>query len=180
MLDALGNIGDFVGGVAVVVTLLYLAAQIRHNTRSTKTQSWQAAVAAVSEWSREIGRDPESTRILQSGSADFDALSDLERAQFNLLMNSFLRNCENIHYQFINGSIDGSTWSGWAQRTLSILDAPGARAWWATTSAAYSPEFQRFVRETAPAGPVPESFIKQSQPHRGRTESEAPPWSEQR
>ena len=32
MLEALGNLGDFVGGVAVIVTLLYLASQIRQNT----------------------------------------------------------------------------------------------------------------------------------------------------
>ena len=170
MLDALGNIGEFVGGVAVVVTLLYLAAQIRHNTRSNKTQSWQAAVAAVSEWSRQVGMDPESVRILQSGSADFDALSDLERAQFNLLMNSFLRNCENIHYQFINGSIEESTWSGFAQRTLSFFDAPGTRDWWSITSAAYSPEFQRFIREAVPTGPAPEALIRRS-PLNGRAHS---------
>ncbi len=29
MIEALGNIGDFVGGIGVVVTLLYLAVQIR-------------------------------------------------------------------------------------------------------------------------------------------------------
>lgn len=160
MLEALGNIGDFVGGIAVVVTLIYLAVQIRQNTRSTRTQSWQAAVASVSDWSREVGRDPESARILQEGSADFGALSDLERVQFNLLMNAFLRNCENIHYQFSNGAIDQSTWSGWAERTISALDPPGARAWWKSTCTAYSPEFQAFVRHAKPAGAVPYSFIE--------------------
>ncbi len=162
MLDALGNIGDFIGGIAVLITLVYLALQIRQNTRSTRTQSWQAAVASVSDWSREVGRDPESMRILQSGSADFDSLSDLEQAQFNLLMTSLLRNCENIHYQYINGAIEESTWSGWAERTISVLDPPGARAWWRTTSAAFSPDFQEFVRQAKPAGALPYSFVKPS------------------
>jgi hypothetical protein len=30
-LDALGNIGDFLGGVGVIVTLIYLAARVRQN-----------------------------------------------------------------------------------------------------------------------------------------------------
>ena len=34
MLEALGNIGDFIGGIGVVITLAYLAVQIRHNTRA--------------------------------------------------------------------------------------------------------------------------------------------------
>jgi hypothetical protein len=150
MLEALGNIGDFLGGVAVVVTLLYLAAQIRHNTRSTKTQSWQAAVAAVSEWSRQVGMDSESTRIVFSGVADFDALSETEKRQFGLIMNSFLRNCENIHYQFLNGSIDESTWSGWSKRTLSFFDSPAMQDWWSANCTAYSPEFQDFIRDESP------------------------------
>ena len=164
MLDALGNLGDFVGGIAVVITLIYLAVQIRLNTRSTRTQSWQAAVASVSDWSREVGMDPESVRIIQLGSADFDALSEIESAQFNLLMNSFLRNCENIHYQFTNGAIDESTWSGWAQRTMSVLEPPGAQAWWRITCDAYSPEFQEFVRKSKPTGAMSYSFIKPRPP----------------
>ena len=36
MLEDLGNLGDFVGGVAVVITLIYLAIQIRHNTGAVK------------------------------------------------------------------------------------------------------------------------------------------------
>ena len=40
----LGNFGEFVGAIAVVVTLGYLAIQIRQNTRS-QDQSRKAVVA---------------------------------------------------------------------------------------------------------------------------------------
>ena len=33
-LQDLGSIGDFIGGIAVIITLLYLANQIRQNTNS--------------------------------------------------------------------------------------------------------------------------------------------------
>jgi hypothetical protein len=35
----LGNFGEFVGAIAVVATLIYLASQIRHNTAAQKTNS---------------------------------------------------------------------------------------------------------------------------------------------
>ena len=38
-LEALGNLGDFIGGLAVIVTFLYLAAQIRQNTESVRAAS---------------------------------------------------------------------------------------------------------------------------------------------
>ena len=36
MFETLGNLGDFIGGIAVVATLVYLALQIRQNTNSVK------------------------------------------------------------------------------------------------------------------------------------------------
>ena len=33
MLEALGDLGDFLGGIGVMITVIYLALQIRHNTR---------------------------------------------------------------------------------------------------------------------------------------------------
>jgi len=38
MIEALGNIGDFVGGIGVVVTLLYLAVQIRASRLQALTE----------------------------------------------------------------------------------------------------------------------------------------------
>lgn len=49
MLDTLGNLGDFVGGIAVVITLIYLAVQVRQNTSALKAASWQEVVSGARE-----------------------------------------------------------------------------------------------------------------------------------
>ena len=43
-LDALGNLGDFIGGIAVLATLIYLSFQIRQNITSVQ-QSNRIAIA---------------------------------------------------------------------------------------------------------------------------------------
>ena len=43
-LEDLGNIGEFVAAVAVVVSLIYLAVQIRDNTRSLQAASLQSVL----------------------------------------------------------------------------------------------------------------------------------------
>ncbi len=40
--NLLGDLGDFVGAVAVVVTLVYLTVQLRQNTAALRSNSWQA------------------------------------------------------------------------------------------------------------------------------------------
>ena len=49
MIESLGNIGDFVGGIGVIVTLVYLASQIRQNSRSVKAASAQAVLSALAQ-----------------------------------------------------------------------------------------------------------------------------------
>ena len=53
-LDALGNIGDFLGGMGVVVTLVYLAAQIRQNTKQLRANAESLRTAALDETQRSI------------------------------------------------------------------------------------------------------------------------------
>ena len=37
----LANIGEFIGGIAVIVSLIYLALQIRHNTKTVRGSTLQ-------------------------------------------------------------------------------------------------------------------------------------------
>jgi len=145
MLDALGNVGDFLGGVGVVVTLLYLAVQIRQNTRSSRTESYQAAVSSVSDQTFNLWMNPESARVFQVGMFDLEALSPFERNQFTGFMSAMVRNHENIHYQYVSGAIDQSLWRGWEWRIATTFSLPGVQVWWADQREAYSAEFQALI-----------------------------------
>jgi len=37
-LSQLGDLGDFLGGIGVIVTLVYLAVQIRHDTQAVRAR----------------------------------------------------------------------------------------------------------------------------------------------
>ena len=45
-LEDLGNVGEFTAAIATLVTLVYLALQIRQNTRSVRSAAYQSAVAS--------------------------------------------------------------------------------------------------------------------------------------
>jgi hypothetical protein len=151
MLDALGNIGDFLGGIGVVVTLIYLAAQIRQSTRSSRTESYQAVATSMSELTFNLWMNPEASRLFQLGSFDIDALNPLERNQFAGLLSAMVRSLENIHYQYRTGSIDRELWVGWEFRLRGMVSAPGFQIWWSEQKGAFSPSFQALVDNQEPA-----------------------------
>ena len=49
-LEELGNLGDFLGGIGVIVTLVYLAVQIRSNTQTVRVASLEAVVNSRSQF----------------------------------------------------------------------------------------------------------------------------------
>ena len=157
MLESLGNVGDFLGGIGVLVTLFYLGLQIRQNTLATRADSYQDAVTALSAWSQNAGSDPEICRLILKGSADYDDLDAHERLQFNFLMSSFFRNVESIHAKFASGVIEPEVWNGWANRILSLLSDEGTARWWELNESAFEPRFRMAIQTVQPKGPLPQS-----------------------
>jgi hypothetical protein len=146
--EALGAIAELIGAAGVIATLVYLAAQIRQNTISTRTSSYQAVVEALSDWSRSVGLDPAVATLMVQGNRDLGALSAAQRAQYAFLMVSLFRNYENIFYQHEQGAIDDVVFEGWELRMRESIAAAGARAWWERSRLAYSAPFREFLERT--------------------------------
>ena len=84
--EALGAIGEIVGAVAVVLTLGYLAVQIRQNTRATRAATSSAAAAAARDISGAVARDAELANLYETGLRSLYSLDPSQRAQFDSLM----------------------------------------------------------------------------------------------
>ena len=72
MLEALGNIGDFVGGIAVIATLVYLAVQVRQNTQQLRASALSTSTAANVAFNYSLGTDPGAARVFQVGLEEGD------------------------------------------------------------------------------------------------------------
>ena len=81
-LQDLGDIGERVGAIGVVVSLVYLAIQIRQNTRSVRSASFQEAIRDVIAITDALGTDEELSRIYWKGLADFESLEQDERRRY--------------------------------------------------------------------------------------------------
>ena len=52
MYQTLGQLGDFIGGIGVVLTLLYLAYEIHQNSKQTKVAASQSVMQSLSDYYR--------------------------------------------------------------------------------------------------------------------------------
>ena len=107
--DAVGAIGEIIGAFAVVISLIYLAVQIRNQNlesrAATVQQVLQNNAATISQL-----QDPELAQIWITGLEDIGSLSDVERLRFVIYITTVLRGYENSYFQWRSGRLDDETW----------------------------------------------------------------------
>ena len=85
-LEDFGNIGEMVGGLAVVISLLYLAVQIRQNSRIARFEAHRALSVAMGSVISDVARDPEMYRIWKAAvDAPEEATYD-DRERFGMIL----------------------------------------------------------------------------------------------
>ena len=127
----LGSLGEFVAAIATLVTLVYLALQIRQNTRTVRTSTYQAVLDSSRSDTELILAHPHLERIYRLGRRDNNKLTDDERPVFRMLLGQLLLNYEIMFLQHRHGVLDEDFWRGRQEGLRALLLQPGVRLWWA-------------------------------------------------
>jgi len=124
-----GAIGEIIGAIAVVVTLAYLAVQIRQNNKQLKQQSFQTWVAANMDINMAT-LDPGRAEVFNKGFTDSADLSEDSWVAFAYWNIGFMQMAQAIDRMYRSGSLDRDIWESEIDRARLILGLPGVRQWW--------------------------------------------------
>ena len=80
-ISELGSLGEFVGSIAVLATLIYLAMQIRQNTRWVKIQIFESIISKLIDWHGRT-QDEGLARLYLEGRKGFESLNCEPSAEF--------------------------------------------------------------------------------------------------
>lgn len=126
MLQDLGNIGEFVGAIGVVISLVYLARQMIQNTVSVRAASFNSMVENSIRLLEHSFRDSEFAAFLARAEADPSSLTKEERVRWDSYMTAVWRHFGNLQYAHRVGALDHQMWVAY-QATLK--DHLLARSW---------------------------------------------------
>ena len=128
-LTELGGLGDFIGAIAVVITLIYLAIQMRQNTASIRSNSYQAWSGGLSNCFLSVCQSKQLSDVLKNGFQDSRQLSEDTWIQFLLWHQALLHTTESTYLMYKNKTIDESVFEHEIERAAAILRFPGTRQW---------------------------------------------------
>ena len=143
--DAIGAVAEVVGALGVILSLLYLAAQIRQGLTTAEDTATKEIIASVVVQLNAIAEASNRSAITK-GLIDYSNLSGDEKITFDSLMTSLLM---IVSASFMSNKANLLTdelfsgWSGYLQPRF--FPYPGMREWWDESRNVFIPEMQAWV-----------------------------------
>ena len=101
--EAISAIGQLVGALAVVISLIYLANEVRSNARATRLAAMRSTLDFLNRFSQQITEHADLAELRDRGFHDFESLEGTDRARFGSYMHSMFRTVEDVYYQHLQG-----------------------------------------------------------------------------
>ena len=145
--DALGAIAELIGSIAVVITLIYLAVQLRYNSKSTRLAAAHGLASTYTDTLSQISANPELTELYFKGLLGDPRLTKTQRRQFDLLILQFVRNGDVHFHSFIEGTMSVELWEATEKGFVHLYSQPGGKASWERQRHLVSESFRNHVEE---------------------------------
>ena len=136
-LDILGNLGEFIGAVGVVASLLLVARRMRlgieqtqRHTRSVRAATFNSMVENSIRLLEHVFRDPELAGFLARAADDPGRLTAGERLRWTSYMTAVFRHMGNLVYQRETGAMEEKMWESYRRSFKEHLLSKGWVAWY--------------------------------------------------
>ena len=144
-IEDLGNLGELIGSIALLISLIYVGIEIRKNTDTARTSTYQSIVSDFGSLNQTIISTPGMSALVVKAQEDFDSLSEDEKAQISQLFFFLYHSFENMYYQARKGYLEDDVWLGWKRLILTYHQRPGHRSWWNLRRHVFSESFANFL-----------------------------------
>ena len=149
-LQDLGAIGEVVGAVAVVVSLIYVAHQIRENSRHVRASMYYATNDAFYRWFAVLAGHPDLSELWLRA-ARGETLEPDEQMRLGSVAAMLFLAYENNYEQLKLGAIERDTLSLARSDITRLLSQPALQLWWQRRApSTLTPEFRRAVEAMLP------------------------------
>jgi len=136
--EAISAIAQILGVIVVVVTLVYLAAQVRQGNLLAKSQARQRMVEHAQH---ELYAQMADLSITYANVKE-GPLTEEEQAKLNFFLTTFMRQREWEWFQYQDGVIDENFYKAYHEVIGIHLGTSRSRKWWKTLGRlAFNPEF---------------------------------------
>jgi hypothetical protein len=139
--EMISAVGQMLGAIGLIISLIYLAIQIRSQKQERRNTAMNALVTHFSDLMRSQVENADLCEIWLRGLQDFDALDPASKLRFGSHLGRQLRAADSLYLYFLDETLDPRLWRGFERTILDVAAYPGFQKWWPTRKHWYSDEF---------------------------------------
>lgn len=151
--EAIGAVGEILGAAAVVLTLLYLALQVRQNTLAVTSSTQQIHLDAWNAMSTLIIENLEVARLLSMNDEEIAALDRVDQVRFEWFATKIFALWEHVYADIFRGLFEASSAEAFERYYRDITRKPVFRNFWESHRTWYFDEFVAHVDRELDAVP---------------------------
>ncbi len=145
--EAIGAIGEVLGAAGVIASLVYLAVQIRQNTRSTR----RASARQTGEMNAVALRPfADYSELFTGDFMGLDQLADLDpsqRTRFDMIFAMWMQAIEQTFAGVREGQLESEYAVPYREYLRVLFSCPGGLQWWSEHRAWFTASFQCEIEE---------------------------------
>ncbi len=142
----LGALGEFLGSIGVIATLIYLAVQVRSGARNSAIDARQRVLDRFSDAKANMIHSDFGASIRKVVNME-DNPSEAETTKFFHIMAVFADNMYNAIRLHDEGVLDDEAFDYIAGQFVSVCATPGGNRWWHDFLSFAPPSLAKFVNQ---------------------------------
>ena len=150
--EAVGAIAELVAALGVIVSLVYLAKQIKansdnisHNTEALLSSGDIGSNQIVLEIYGPQTKNGELAELTLKGHASFESLNAVEQYRYSMVLLSMFESHQTFFIQTQRGSARQETWDYYERTFAQLCSLPGVIHWWRQNGDPFNPRFAEYV-----------------------------------
>lgn len=147
MLNNIELYSQVVSSIGVIVSLIFVALQIKKNTNSQKGLTYQNLINSWNTYLISIMENDRLLEIRKKGMFNYNELDELSIELFHKMCEFELGFHENMIYQGIYGHINESMTDGWRSGLEDWIKRPGPKTYWRKRKNVFNIELRVYIDE---------------------------------
>jgi len=123
--DMINATAQALGAVGVIVSLIYLAAQIRNQNKESRRAAMNVLTTHWSDLNRTLVENPEMAVLWLRALRSFQELDGPSKLRFGAHLGRFLRFADSLYLGVLDGTLDTRLWRGYERTIADTVAYPG-------------------------------------------------------
>lgn len=143
--EAIGAGAELLGALGVIVSVIYLAVQIKLDARARRAESSHHQVTSFTDIQLQLASDEALTNLFLDGLKSYKNLNPTNASRFGSVIGPLFRSFEENYLLWKSNTLDVHVWEGLEGVIVEFMSAHGVNEWWKTRKHWYSTEFASYI-----------------------------------